>query len=327
MRRRLLIGMLCLPFLCGCPDDPRDREFYELVETFGKYGDSLGEFDAPMGLVSRRFGTGIGYRIFVADHNNGRVVILPRFEEMNQDSIRYLTAAPGGTSDTIWPVGVTVTQSNYYDVSAPVPDSMYVYVTDSRNHRVCKYGFDSDLRLSWGSYGSDTGQFISPTGIDIDFQGNIYVADSGNNRVQVFDTLGSFLRMWGDSGSSHGQFRGPIDVSVGFKGTAFSFLAVSDHGNNRVQFFDRSGSLLRIVKGVPGPVGVGYDGRYPMTCVLSSSTRNVYFIRASSTTAASYKLPGSMNPYDGFPGFGMDDITITDISRHQILAYLTTERY
>ena len=141
----LLITAFFLLILGGCPDDGRENEFYELVDAFGMYGDDLGQFNTPMGLVIRRLRQGVGYRIFVADHGNNRVLVLPILEEMNLDSIRIITEPPGGLGDTIWPIALTVTQSDFYDLSKPVPDSMYIYITDSRNHRVCKYDLEGNL--------------------------------------------------------------------------------------------------------------------------------------------------------------------------------------
>jgi DNA-binding beta-propeller fold protein YncE len=45
---------------------------------------------------------------------------------------------------------------------------------------------------SWGSRGTENGQFSVVHGIAVDAQGNVYVADSGNKRIQVFDSDGTF---------------------------------------------------------------------------------------------------------------------------------------
>jgi len=45
---------------------------------------------------------------------------------------------------------------------------------------------DGTFLKSWGSRGSDDGQFRSIHGIAIDASGNVYVADTGNDRIQVF---------------------------------------------------------------------------------------------------------------------------------------------
>ena len=59
------------------------------------------------------------------------------------------------------------------------------------NARVAKFDKDGHFIKSWGSRGSDPGQFNSIRGIVIDAQGNLYVADAGNQRIQVFDGDGN----------------------------------------------------------------------------------------------------------------------------------------
>jgi streptogramin lyase len=71
-----------------------------------------------------------------------------------------------------------------------------IYVADGAsrtagNARVAKFDKDGHFIKSWGSRGSDLGQFNSIRGIVADNQGNVYVADAGNNRIQVFDGEGN----------------------------------------------------------------------------------------------------------------------------------------
>jgi DNA-binding beta-propeller fold protein YncE len=72
-----------------------------------------------------------------------------------------------------------------------------IYVADgvasgSGNARVAKFDKDGHFIKSWGSRGSEPGQFNSLHGIVLDSQGNVYVADAGNKRIQVFDGDGTF---------------------------------------------------------------------------------------------------------------------------------------
>ena len=55
--------------------------------------------------------------------------------------------------------------------------------------------FDADGRhlATFGSSGTGDGQFVRPSSVDTDEDGNIYVADWGNERVQVLGPDGSFL--------------------------------------------------------------------------------------------------------------------------------------
>jgi len=71
-----------------------------------------------------------------------------------------------------------------------------IYVADGvsvqgGNARVAKFDKDGHFIKSWGSRGSEPGQFNSLHGIALDAQGNVYVADSGNKRIQVFDGDGN----------------------------------------------------------------------------------------------------------------------------------------
>jgi tripartite motif-containing protein 71 len=70
-----------------------------------------------------------------------------------------------------------------------------VYVTDRDNNRIQKFDSTGKFITTWGSHGSDDGQFKSPTGIAVDSSGNAYITDY-NNRVQKFDNFGKFITTW-----------------------------------------------------------------------------------------------------------------------------------
>lgn len=63
--------------------------------------------------------------------------------------------------------------------------------------------------FTFGSRGTETGQFDHPFGVAVDGSGNIYVADTRNVRVQKFASNGSFILQFGteeiktDSSSSY----------------------------------------------------------------------------------------------------------------------------
>src|SRR5215831_17496393 len=69
-----------------------------------------------------------------------------------------------------------------------------IYVADGvGNQRVAKFDKNGVFIKSWGSKGTEPGQFgTSARAIAVDAQGNVYVADSGNKRIQVFDSNGTF---------------------------------------------------------------------------------------------------------------------------------------
>jgi hypothetical protein len=84
--------------------------------------------------------------------------------------------------------------------------------------------------------------------------GDIYVADGyGNHRVVVFDAQGKFLRQWGDAGTDRGLF---AVIGGGHPHCAVfdrdGLLYVCDRGNDRIEVFDKTGALKRVVDVKPG---------------------------------------------------------------------------
>jgi hypothetical protein len=81
-----------------------------------------------------------------------------------------------------------------------------IYVADGvspsgGNARIAKFDKEGHFMRSWGSRGSDPGQFNSIHGIAIDAQGRVYVADAGNRRIQVFDADGNVQSQIGNVGT------------------------------------------------------------------------------------------------------------------------------
>lgn len=147
-------------------------------------------------------------------------------------------------------------------------DKGNLYVVDSANNRVVKYGPQGGQPLkTWGAPGSGQGQFKDgPWGIAVDpKRGFVYVADTWNGRIQKFDLDGNFVTAWGtfDQAASLNDkptsLYGPRDVAV----DGDSNLLVTDTGNKRVVKFDPDGKPLAQYGGAgfePGkfqePVGI-----------------------------------------------------------------------
>lgn len=66
-----------------------------------------------------------------------------------------------------------------------------IYVVDSGNHRIQKFGPDLTFIKTIGQRGEGPGEFIYPQSIDVDGAGNIYVTDIGSRRIQILDTEGN----------------------------------------------------------------------------------------------------------------------------------------
>ena len=94
--------------------------------------------------------------------------------------------------------------------------------------------------ISWGSAGTDPGEFNGPAGLALDTAGNVYVTDSLNDRVQVFDQNGAFLRQWGGSGTGDGEFDELYGIAIDGSDNVY----VSDFYNARVEKFDSNGTFI-----------------------------------------------------------------------------------
>jgi tripartite motif-containing protein 71 len=82
------------------------------------------------------------------------------------------------------------------------PGSSCIVVADTGYNRVSIFNPSSAIPpspsattpvLSFGSLGSNTGQFNTPRDVAVDPLGNIYVADAANSRIEAFDKNGTFL--------------------------------------------------------------------------------------------------------------------------------------
>ncbi len=70
------------------------------------------------------------------------------------------------------------------------------YISDGYiNSRVAKIDPNGHWLKSWGSPGSEPGQFNTLHSIAADAADRIYVADRGNRRIQVFDTDGALVKI------------------------------------------------------------------------------------------------------------------------------------
>jgi DNA-binding beta-propeller fold protein YncE len=91
------------------------------------------------------------------------------------------------------------------------------------------YGEEYTFSKTWGSTGTEDGQFIFPHSLAIDIYGNIYVTDTGNNRLQKFSSVGSFITKWGEEGSADGQFSQLHDIAVHPNGKFIYTVELNNH--------------------------------------------------------------------------------------------------
>ena len=138
--------------------------------------------------------------MYVTEPDNGRI---QKFNTLGQS---MGTIAEGQLS---FPVGIDVDSS----------DNIYVAESGASENlsKVDKFTSSGQFITSWGSLGSDPGEFNQPKGLTLDEDDNVYVADEFNNRIQKFDSNGNFINQFGQDRLNH-----PIDVAVDSQGRVYA---------------------------------------------------------------------------------------------------------
>ena len=115
-----------------------------------------------------------------------------------------------------------------------------------------------------GGRGSQSGaggagdQFVRPSDVAFDAEGNIFVADGhgANARIAKFDKTGRFLLSWGSRGADQGQFNTPHSIATDAQGNVY----VADLGNKRIQVFDGKGTFKSQITTVGVPQAICISG-------------------------------------------------------------------
>ena len=182
----------------------------------GKKLRSFGNL-SPMGLTVDGEGN-----ILVADYSNNRI------QKFTTEGL-FLATYGGGPMQLNGPTDIAFSTTN-----------SKVYVVDRSNDRIQVLNSDLTFSSTFGSLGSDKGQFNGPWGIACDSMGKVYVADMINYRIQVFTAEGTFVRMFGRRGQGRGELDGLYYVAVDTSGMVY----VSEYANNRVSVFTSEGQFV-----------------------------------------------------------------------------------
>ena len=211
-------------------------------KSFGTYGSAPGQFDLPMGVA-----IDAGGDILVCDFRNNRI------QQFSPTGKHLKTVGTKGNGPLQFnsPVGIAVH-----------PHTHNVYVADRDNYRIQVLNSDLTYASSFGSEGSNNGEFKQPYDISTDSVGNVYVADRGNHRIQVFSVDGQYLRQFGRKGKGEGELDQPVSIAI----DSHNVVYVSEYGNSRVSIFTTDGEFIKSFgsKG-NGPVqflrphGIGLD--------------------------------------------------------------------
>ncbi|TMM09687.1 MAG: hypothetical protein E6G00_09610 [Actinobacteria bacterium] len=198
----------------------------------GVSGGGAGQLSTPAGLAIDTGGT-----LWVADQNNNRI------DKFNAAGA-FVLAAGWGVADNM-PHAEVCTASCQPGISGSgagqfkTPQGIaadragHVYVTDTGNDRVEKFGTGGLFLRQWGSSGFRPGKFSAPIGAAAASAAAVYIADSGNARVEKFSPSGALLSVIGRQGSGNGEFELPQGLAT----DAANSLYVVDNAADRVEKF------------------------------------------------------------------------------------------
>ena len=144
-----------------------------------------------------------------------------------------------------------------------------VVVTEWESDCVSVFSPSGHKLRSFGTLGSDKGQFRGPRGVVVDGEGNILVADHGNYRIQKFTAEGQFLTAVGTEGSGPLQFRSVMDITIN---AINNKVYVVDKENHCVQVLNSDLTFSSTI----GKEG-GQKGEFSHPCGIAyDSTGNIY---------------------------------------------------
>ena len=198
------------------------------MDSFGGPGSDVGSStSAPAAATTRRRAAGSprrGDTLYVADTGNDRV------QRFTLDGGRGAEIVPPGTLAN--PRGLAVRGTR-------------LLVADDQHHRDRRLRHRRPL-LQRGRRGpgAGPGQLNFPYGVAVDPPGRVFVADDLNHRVVRFSTAADgypYKARWGSYGTAPGQLAYPR----GDRGRRAGQVYVTNTGNDRIDVFDRSGTLLR----------------------------------------------------------------------------------
>ena len=262
-------------------------------------------------LISDITGDGTRVRIERSGRSQYEISYQPTIKERHKLQIRVLDQHIKGSPFTVnvmspvesldTPV-LTFTANNMpYGVT--VNQSGEVLITECTKNCVSVFSPLGERLRSFGTYGSELGQFESPDGVTIDGDGNIFVADIYNHRIQKFTAQGKFLAAVGTQGYCGPllQFDKPCSIAVN-QSSGKIYVASDIHAvtilNSDLSYFGQLGTGLGRGEG---------QFRHPHDIAFDSS-ENVYVVDLENHRIQVFSAQGKFLKKFGKHGEGRGEL-------------------
>jgi DNA-binding beta-propeller fold protein YncE len=152
------------------------------------------------------------------------------------------------------------------------PKAGTIYVADTWEHVIYKYGLDGRRKGAIGAHGEEHGKLNYPTYITVDKDGLLYVSDTLNFRVQIFSPSGQSIKSFGVVGDTFDTFDKLKGISVDTEGHIY----VADAAQNMIKIYDKEGRLLLFF----GDKGRFY-GQFDLPAGIFIDSKNRIFVADS----------------------------------------------
>jgi len=227
------------------------------LRSFGRKGDTQGEFDWPSGAAFDLKNE----NILVVDSNNHRIQLFSEQGEYlgqfgcegNLDHQFYF---PRGLSlDSDGNVMVADKCNKLVKIFSPsgqlirkiggggsfkAPfhcvqyDDNFLMVSDSEENAIKVFSREGEFLYKFGKMGEGDGEFNTPHCLSVTKAGHLMVCDTLSHRIQVFKLNGEFITKFGTKGNEKGEFNKPVSVAVLSDGR----IVVSDFLNHRIEILE-----------------------------------------------------------------------------------------
>ncbi|HUU49295.1 MAG TPA: fibronectin type III domain-containing protein, partial [Nitrosopumilaceae archaeon] len=242
------------------------------VDEFGGKGTDNGKFNLPTAVV---FDTDSNL-LYVADSGNDRIQII----DVEGNCSGTTKLADNGNDDVCFvdKFGTSGNGDGEFDLPSGLAldtSTNYLYVADTENNRIQIIDVDGNCKSTddeyliddvcfvdeFGTSGSGSGRFNSPTGLALHTNSHIlFVADTDNHKIQIIDVDGNcsgtakladadndicFEDEFGGSGTGDGKLKSPLGLTLDISS---DILYIADTDNERIQIIDVDGNCSGTAK-------------------------------------------------------------------------------
>ena len=228
----------------------------------------------------------------------------------------------------------SITGHNRHPHGIDVTDDGLMIVGEWNSHRINVLDREGRKINSFGSYGSERGQFINPSGIAVTPKGTILVGDVCNYRIQELTLEGECIACVGERGNRPLQFQHPRGITIN-KTTGQIFVA--DEYNHQIQvlnpdltFFCTFGSKGSGQGQFINPYDVTLDSRGFVYVTDSYNHRIQKFTpegRFVDMFGTKGSKPGQLNHPSGITVDDNDLLYITEDDNHRVSIFSTNGEF